>query len=682
MKIVISILALGYMLVAQKILPLVSKKGESLTKFDSYYIDKSDLSQTVDISADGRYIILASIDEGIKLWDKQKKSLVKIFKSHNSKTIVAKISNDGKYLVSCLANNFVNVWSVETGKLLHTYKILNGVIQDLDVSGNGEFIVVAIMHMGNKEHMIEVRTKGGKLLNTLKRIKNKINSVAISANGRYIVSGSGDDQLYSDRHNSVEIWDRENGHLLKTFDNYGRQVNFVGVSGNGKYIVSSSESGIVKVWNWKREKIVNIFTHKPFARKKYITSLDISEDGKYVVASFFGAGSFRIWDIEKNKLIKFMEVGVLVNSVVISKDGKYVVATSSKNEILWERGSEKLDFFKTHKKFIDLVATDAKGRYIVSSSEKDKSIRVWDTKNNILINIFKQKDKVDDLDISRDSKIIVFATEKKITFLDRKTGKINKTLDVEWDSDRKTVLSADGRYLLYSDYKKFKLYDIKKEVIIKTFKGHYKSIKDLSISKNGTIIVSCSSNRVKVWDVKTGELLHMFSQDSERFSSVDIGENDKYVVSASNRMIRLWSIKTGKNIVRNYIRGGVETIVMKNTLDGFLAAIYNEIKPRDNLYTGPSFRSHTNTITSIDLTSNGRYIVSASHDGTVKLWDRKRTKLIKEFIGGLEGNWLVKDFSKNKFFRGDDGTFLLKKEVVYKDENMTVMKILETLKKI
>ncbi len=67
-------------------------------------------------------------------------------------------------------------------------------------------------------------------------------------------------------------------------------------------------------------------------------------------------------------------------------------------------------------------------------------------------------------------------------------------------------------------------------------------------------------------------------------------------------------------------------------------------------------------VKSVAISQDGRYIVSTSGEN-IKLWDRtKQGKPIKEFIGGVNGNWAVFDNINKKLFRGDNGNFLIKKQ--------------------
>ncbi len=90
----------------------------------------------------------------------------------------------------------------------------------------------------------------------------------------------------------------------------------------------------------------------------------------------------------------------------------------------------------------------------------------------------------------------------------------------------------------------------------------------------------------------------------------------------------------------------------------------NSIKIWDSA-TGKALKrleGHTSPVTSVAISQDGSKIVSGSWDGSVKEWTMDEQGWKKEFVGGRGGTWVVFDYEKKKFLRGDDGTLLMKRE--------------------
>ena len=69
-------------------------------------------------SRDGKYIVSASNDKSIKIWDKETCNLISTLNGHSSFVKSVGISYDSKYIVSGSADKTVKLWDKETCNLL------------------------------------------------------------------------------------------------------------------------------------------------------------------------------------------------------------------------------------------------------------------------------------------------------------------------------------------------------------------------------------------------------------------------------------------------------------------------------------------------------------------------------------------------------------------------------------
>ncbi|ODV95925.1 hypothetical protein PACTADRAFT_2231 [Pachysolen tannophilus NRRL Y-2460] len=71
----------------------------------------------VSFSPDGRYIVSASFDNSIKLWDGKDGKFISTFRGHVAPVYQTSWSSDCRYLVSCSKDTTLKVWDVKTKKL-------------------------------------------------------------------------------------------------------------------------------------------------------------------------------------------------------------------------------------------------------------------------------------------------------------------------------------------------------------------------------------------------------------------------------------------------------------------------------------------------------------------------------------------------------------------------------------
>ena len=123
------------------------------------------------------------------------------------------------------------------------------------------------------------------------------------------------------------------------------------------------------------------------------------------------------------------------------------------------------------------------------------------------------------------------------------------------------------------------------------------------LSPNGKTIASASGGKtIKLWDITTGKKIKTFEGHSQGVNRVSFSPDGKTIASASgsgkirlastNNIVKLWDINTGREIT---------------TLQG-----------------------HSRLVNSISFSPDGKAIASASHDGTVILWNFDLESLLSE----------------------------------------------------
>lgn len=118
---------------------------------------------------------------------------------------------------------------------------------------------------------------------------------------------------------------------------------------------------------------------------------------------------------------------------------------------------------------------------------------------------------------------------------------------------------------------------------VRVFEGHESAVTKVCISLDGTKIFSADSEGfIKLWDIETGECLRTIEAHSNHVSDLRMTFDGKFAVSGSwDKTVKLWRLSDG--------------LCMKTF-------------------------EHEDWVTSVDLTPDGRYLVSSSYAGT-KCWE-------------------------------------------------------------
>lgn len=142
-------------------------------------------------------------------------------------------------------------------------------------------------------------------------------------------------------------------------------------------------------------------------------------------------------------------------------------------------------------------------------------------------------------------------------------------------------------------------------VLERKLTGHTDWVKSVAVSPDGTWAASGSYDKtVKIWDLETGNCRATLEGHTDRVQTVAITPDGKQILSgSSDNSVRVWNAKSGLQLAK---------------LEGH----------SDNVWSVAVYR--------------GRYAISASSDGTIRLWDIVLEQFIKAInygAGDRDNGW-------------------------------------------
>jgi WD40 repeat protein len=606
--------------------------GEMLQNFTHQY---SVLS--AEFSPDGRYIVMFKsiyLDGGTnhEIWDVASGKLLKELPTNNSSLWSAKFSPDGKYFVTASELGMLKIWDVSSGKLVENLKGHSDDVSSAQFSPDGKYIVT-----GLEDGTAKIwRVASGEILHDLKGHIDAVSSAQFSPNGKYIVTASND--------NTAKIWEVSSGKLLHNLTGHTAEVSSAQFSPDGKHIVTSSRDSTAKIWEVASGEML----HELKQHGGEVWSAEFSPDGKYIVTTFSDETA-KIWEISSGKLLQDLKGHT--NEVEIaqfSPDGKYIVSASNDNTAkIWEVSSGKLLHNLTgHTAEISSAQFSPYGKYIVSASY-DETAKIWEVSTGKLLQDLKgHKGTFYSVRFSPDGKYIVSASwDKTAKIWEVSSGKLLQDLKGHTEEVISAQFSPDGKYIVSASWDKTaKIWEVASGKLLQDLKGHKETFYSVRFSPDGKHVITASfDNTTKIWEVSSGEMLQDLKLEEldNIVNSVQLSFDGKYIVTTfeDREDVALFrdKIERRRHMEEEWLSESEKLLPSKR----------NSI----TLFSPPNIRNgatgkllhqligHTSQVPSAQFSPDGKYIVSASDDGTAKIWEASTGKLLQDLKGHT--NWVT-----------------------------------------
>ncbi len=279
-----------------------------------------------------------------------------------------------------------------------------------------------------------------------------------------------------------------------------------------------------------------------------------------------------------------------ITSVTLSSDGTKALSGSFDQTLkLWEVSPHNgllnyLLTFAGHTEAIYSVDLSSNGKLAISGSA-DKTVKLWNSETGECIKTFEgHTDTVSSVVLSHDNRLIVSGSfDKTLKIWDIETEKCLFTLNEHQDSIRTVALNADATLALSGSFDcSLKLWNVETGECLRTFKGHTAQIQSVCFSSDGKFALSGGFDRtLRYWDINTGECLHILKEDADVYSVCLSSNNHHALCGNGNATLNIWDITTGECL--------------------------------------QVFTEHVDVVSSVSLTPDNSYAISASGDETIKL---------------------------------------------------------------
>ncbi len=605
----------------------------------------------IKCSPDGKYFAVKGDDRIISLWDVEKFEEIKSWEKKGHVNAIA-FSNDNSTLAACCADKVV-IWDL---KALKEIKILEDAVQSQKclLFSNDSNLLISAGGYDSAEYTdkdLNIRiwdSKTYKLNAVLQGHSDVIHSLVNSPDNKYLISGSNDSTIRfwnlstkkcekvvkADNTSIKSISFSDNKRIFSTED-FDWEYTYLSDIGKPLFIeepdylltrISSVEEDI-KIKN-EFDGIVqsanSLFVSKNYSDslKKLLKAKSLAPFRRDIDANLIFGKLNRIGikkSLKLGYLIKSLpldfntenaaELMPIGNSAIIGKQILNINNKEFENELIG------------HKSTITAVCISPDGRFAITGST-DQTIILWDLKKFKSVYQFNVEEKfhketIASLCISPDcTSFFSGSIDQSIIKWNLSEFKPEKKFETQTIRANILKINPQNNYLYYADRddimeerragndndKFIYILDTNKAELVDKLSGHNNTITAFEISQDGSIGLSASQDKtLKIWDLKNNTCINTIENLDDVIFSISITSDNKFAflaggggrnwfgsyggrtMAAGEYSIQIWDLNQGK--------------LVKKLID------------------------HSNNIKSILLTNDNRYLISASMDHTLKLWE-------------------------------------------------------------
>jgi WD40 repeat protein len=467
-----------------------------------------------------------------------------------------------------------------------------------------------------------------------------VESVAISPDGSRILAIAGQ---------TARLWSVSAGQPLGQLIQHAGRITNAEFSPDGGQILTAAEDRTAQLWDaWAGQR-----ASSPLRHDEVVLNAKFNQDGTRAITVTLN-GSVRMWHLSAARPLGKPMLVPDLSSIVFSLDERTLVATSG-------RAPSALLDAASGRAIPGRIRSDAVGNRSLFSPDGRLLLmmldggptHLWDFQSGRpLGGVMQHEGGVGYAIFSPDSKRLLTASFGRARLWKTETGELVGLLPGQEDVEF-AEFSVDGaRVLVVSGDNNARVWNVETLTPVTTPMVHEGSIRIANFSPDGTQVLTATEaddGAVRLWNAATGELVVPPIRQPWIRTAV-FSPSGLLIGTGSLEGGRLWDSQTGRPLGplwANRESGGSGDVAFSPDGKLFLAVDGRTLWLRSvqsGEQVGASMR-HDDVISSASFSSDGKRILTASHDRSVRIWDANTGRSVTAPI------WHSESVSKATFNR-------------------------------
>jgi WD40 repeat protein len=447
-------------------------------------------------------------------------------------------------------------------------------------------------------------------------------AAAFSPDGARVVTGSAD--------HTAALWDAATGARLATL-RHDDVVYGVAFSPDGKLVATASWDGSARLWDAATGTLVRRLPHE-----NRVYHVAFSRDGTRLVTPSRD-GTAAVWDVATGaRVLSLGPHPAQVDVAELSPDGTRVLTAARDGVVrLWSAGNGALQATLPAGPAAEIVSVWSPDSALVATfaAESETAI-VWDATSGRELHHLMHADPLTWLQFLPDGELLTIAGDARLW--NAATGEITRILRSPQGSLTWAVPDArHGALVTVGDDYVIRIWDIVSSAMTATYEGSSISL-PIAVDPAGRRILTSSDRTVELWPAPEPDRHHAFrAHDADAVACAFSADDARLLSAGKDRKVALWDPHGGPPVA--VLSFDARPLSASLAPDGRHAVIglRQEVGPAHVVpvlvvaslepdATRTVLAGHTADVNHAEWSADGTRVLSASADGTARIWDARR----------------------------------------------------------
>jgi WD40 repeat protein/DNA-binding SARP family transcriptional activator len=529
-------------------------------------------ANTADFSPNGKEMVTGGSDGRARVWDVAAQRQRGRLAADHGALLTARYSPGGEEIALGFKDGAVVLTDSALASPRELLSPKGERVESLEFSAEGERIAVA-----TGDGTVRVLTPNGPLTQSLSGHRGAVLGIDINADGTQVASAGED--------GTVRLWSLPDGGNRVLFAGKKDQQD-VAFSPDGRRILAVGDDRVIKLWNAR----TGAEEDRVDGEGRELLAADFSKDGTRFAAGGRD-GVSRVWSVAGGPAVAVLRgQRSPVFDVGFGPTGDRVISAGDDGAVrIWDAGQTTTWVVPSLTHDIDF---NRDGRFLASSSD-DGITRVWNTGTGQLQARLPGPTGYNAGKFSPTAENIVTGAEEDPRVRIWPIGRREADVALELPGRRGVQAvnyDSTGRRIVYvDDSGSVVVRDLATRSDVR-FGGTPSVVWGAEISPDGKQVVAVPDRDVLIWRAdRPARPDRVLRGHRGPINALDFSPDGRIITAGADRTVRVWGPR------------GEPAVVM---------------------------RGHTDEVTTVLFTVDGRQALSSSHDGTLRLWDPRRGTML------------------------------------------------------